>query len=130
MAVGYSEPEVKFTSNPINPNTVGVLGAGTFKATATALARYTVTEGAFKGLYLGGSFQYRGPWRESTAFGGIIMPAYSVINPFIGYDWTTRTRWNTGIRLDVRNVFDTPYATRNIVGEPFGIFLSGNIRFR
>lgn len=130
FAVGYSEPEVKFTANPISPTTVGVLSAGTFRRTANALARYSFTTGPLKGAYVGASAQHRGDWRESTTFGGVFLPAYTVVNPFAGYNWKPGQRWGAGVRLDVRNVLDKDYATRHVIGDPRGFFVSANLRFK
>jgi outer membrane receptor protein involved in Fe transport len=130
FALGYSEPKVKFTSNPISPTTVGALSAGTFRRTANALGRYAFTRGPLRGAYAGASAMHRGPWRESTTFGGVFLRSYTVVNPFIGYDWRPARRWSSGVRLDVRNVFDREYATRHVIGEPFGFFLSAQLRFK
>lgn len=130
FSIGYAEPEVEFTVNPINPNSVGQNSAGVFKGTMNGIARYSFTKGSLNGAYVGTSFQYRGAWLESNNFGGVFLPSYTVWNPFVGYDWRPRDRWQTGVRLDARNVFDKQYATRHIVGDPFAVFFSAHLRFR
>jgi len=130
FSIGYAEPKVEFTTNPINPAVVGAASAGVFKSTINAVARYSFTRGPLKGAYAGTSFQYRGAWRESNNFGGVFLPSYTVWNPFLGYDWKPADRWQAGVRLDVRNALDETYVTRHIVGEPLSVFLSAHLRFK
>lgn len=130
FALGYAEPKLVFTSHPANPTIVGLPGVGSFQSLGNIVARYTVTNGNLKGVYLGFSAQYRGPFLLSNDFGRIYNPSYSVVNPFVGYNGRGTERWTYGFRVDVRNVFDTAYVTQNMIGESRGIFVSGTLRFR
>ncbi len=130
FALSYSEPELMFTHNPANPNSVGVPNVSNFRETFNLLGRYTVTTGALKGLMLGTSVQYRGPFLLTTNMGGFYSPGYTICNPFFAYELAPGRRFQVDFRIDVRNIFDTDYAVSHIIGEPRSILFSTNIRFK
>jgi outer membrane receptor protein involved in Fe transport len=129
LAFGYTEPQVAYTSNPIDPTTIGVPSTF-FKSTFNFLGRYRIARGIAKGLYVGTSVQYRGPYLLATNLGRVYAAPYTVWNPFLGYDWRPKGRWSFDARLDVHNVFDSPYVVSQMIGEPRGVYLSGTIRFK
>jgi len=130
FAVGYSEPKVTFTANPVNPLSIGQPNSANFKYTFNLVGRYTFTQGKVSGLYLGTSVQTRGPFLLTTNQGGFSNPGYTVANPFIGYRWKSNGRWETDVRFDASNVFDTKYALSQTIGDPRSIYLSVSLKFR
>jgi outer membrane receptor protein involved in Fe transport len=79
---------------------------------ANAVTRYTFTEGAFKGLAMGGSVRYYdGKPRVGAVVGGVeILPATMTVhqwtvNPFISYRRkVARIMWTA--QINVNNLFD------------------------
>jgi len=59
----------------------------TSKTLANTWARYTVTVGAAKGLWVGAGFNYVGPANGNAVNPYLIYPGYTLYNSAVGYDW-------------------------------------------
>lgn len=102
----------------------GVPNAGYTKERSNFFTRYTFSQGALKGLYIGGGLNYRlRTYRGNADLDGVAAtpptpmwsPAYTLYSALAGYSTTIMKR-RTTFAANVSNVFDKEYFRSTGVG--------------
>ena len=88
VIVNYNYNKTKITKS-VKPEDIGQLFANNPQNSANGWARYTFTQGALKGIFIGGGFQYVDKRyfsnKKTTAVNILEMPAYTVWDALLGY---------------------------------------------
>lgn len=97
------------------------LGAHPWQSVKTLVnlwARYGVTSGTLKGLWVGAGFNHVGPKAMDTRNVDLFLPDYTLWNSSIGYDWRwSKTKFRA--QLTCQNITNTDYQPTNAtVGMP------------
>jgi iron complex outermembrane receptor protein len=82
------------------------------KTLANLWTRYTFASGPAKGLWIGAGFNYSGRKAQRTNNKNLFLPAYTLLNCALGYDW----KWNgtpMTATLNWSNVTDEDYQPAN-----------------
>ncbi|MDB6168026.1 MAG: TonB-dependent siderophore receptor [Verrucomicrobia bacterium] len=111
-------------------NSTGKQADNSLKESAGFFTRYNFTEGAIKGLSIGGGTYFAG--RRSFDSVGKYIPAFSTTNVFVAYQFARN--WN--VTANVSNVFDKIYvagawsAGDVDFGDPRSVRLTASYRFK
>lgn len=127
---GYAYLDSYNLTDP-EPAYVGKRTTVTYEHAGYFLTKYTVTEGRFKGFYIGVGSVLRGKLYLQDRRPGVTDPAYVVFNPFFGY--STRVHngdWIVGGAVKIDNLLDLEY-NKNYArfGEPRQIQVTGFVKF-
>lgn len=82
------------------------------KTLANLWTRYSFTTGPIKGLWIGAGFNYTGKKAQRTNNKYLFLPAYTLYNCAVGYDW----KWNdapTTVALNWNNITNEYYQPAN-----------------
>lgn len=109
VILNYNYNKTKITKSK-NAADIGQLFANSPENSANGWAKYTLTSGVLKGLFLGGGFQYV----DSRYFSNkkvdnsnvLVMPAYTVFDALIGYRFRQYT-----LQVNGNNLADKRYAS-------------------
>ncbi len=112
-------------ANAVNRSVSGVGTAGTRREKASAVTRYTFSEGRLKGMHVGATVRHQSKQviafssaRKEVVFGN----SFTRVDAFLGYNFGRnpglKFLQHAGVQLNVQNVFDRhdPLATR--VADP------------
>jgi iron complex outermembrane receptor protein len=85
---------------------------GAVKTTANLWTRYSFTQTALKGLWVGAGFNFAGPAAADNRNRDFYLPSYVVWNAALGYEWKLKKAKVT-TTLNVNNIFDKDYYIAN-----------------
>ncbi|WP_276483466.1 TonB-dependent siderophore receptor [Paraflavitalea pollutisoli] len=112
LIVNYNYNKTKTTESK-NPADIGQLFANNPQNSANGWARYTLTKGTLKGLFLGGGFQYVDSRYFSAKKPATVyvleMPAYTTIDALIGYRYKQYS-----LQVNGNNLADKRYALSGV----------------
>lgn len=104
--IGYVDSEIAVTDNP---NLAGLSVAEIPDYSANVVMKYSVREGAAKGMFYTLGIRDTGKSRYSNSSGreGIYQDGYTIVEGGVGYNWGEE-RKNT-VQLTVKNAFDEEF---------------------
>ena len=119
----------------------GLAALGNRKHKASLVARYTFTDGALKGTFIGGSYRYQSGAVVGRAVNLVLYGnSFTATGAFLGRRWTFRDRRSLNVQLNIDNVLDddTPQIVamspagdirRNRIVDPRSMRLSATFSF-
>jgi iron complex outermembrane receptor protein len=125
-----SEDDIRTIKVPVGYDYyLGSHPEGSAKTLANLWTRYTVSVGSLKGLWIGGGFNYNGKKAQRINNTSLFLPAYTLYNSALGYDWKWQGHPMT-VALNWYNMSDVHYQPANQQqGLPERVVLSLTARF-
>jgi iron complex outermembrane receptor protein len=112
LTINYNYNKTKITKSK-KPEDLGQLFANSPQNSANAWAKYTLTKGVFKGLFIGGGFQYVDSRyfsnRKKNSINVLVMPSYTVFDALAGYRYKEFC-----LQVNGNNLADKRYASSGL----------------
>lgn len=125
-----SEEDIRIVEEPFGLSYyLGQIPNSTAKTMANLWSRYSFTAEKVKGLWVGGGFQYTGKSAGDPRNVDYFLPAYTLWNSAVGYDWNAGHVRMSAV-LNLKNLANTFYKqTTGSAGDPRRITLTLTARF-
>jgi iron complex outermembrane receptor protein len=129
VMLGYSYCDAIYERHPTNAALDGTRLVATPDQMFNLWTKYTVQEGALKGVTLGGGFNYVGDMTYVGNNPSVLLPSYTTFDATLGYTFSA-IGWKWSADLSVKNIGDKHYfASGSSWGFPRHAIFSLSTRF-
>lgn len=133
LNLNYNYNKTKITKSK-KPEDIGQLFANSPENSANGWAKYTFINGALKGLYIGGGFQYVDArylnYKKVNNPNVLVMPAYTIYNALAGYRYKQYSLQINGNNLADKRYAASGYSSAYTPGIPRNLLVSFNCSFK